>query len=196
MDVRSPPSYRISAVLIVASVALCALLMVWTGDSDAEDQDSGTIGELFWVFDGEYKLTITGAGEMDFSGCSGVAPWGPHMDDIMTIMIDDGVTSIASKAFDGCVYLTTITIPDSVKTIESDAFGDLEFYDTDGTTKLDIDADDLSGSTFKYSEGKLVKQTPGDDPEPGSPDDITSTIVAFAAGILSVALIFYVAIRY
>ena len=196
MDTRSPPSYRISAVLIVASVALCALLMVWTEDSDAGDQDSGTIGELFWVFDGELKLTITGAGEMDFSECSGVAPWSPHMDDILTIVIGDGVTSIASKAFDGCDYLITVTIPDSVKTIESDAFGDREFYDTDGTTKLDIDADDLSGSTFEYSGGKMVKQIPGDDPEPGSPNDIGSTIVAFAAGILSVALIFYVAIRY
>lgn len=195
MDTRSPPSYRISAVLIVALVALCALLMVWTEDSDAEDQDSGTIGELFWVFDGESKLTITGAGEMDFSGCSGVAPWSSYMDTISTIIIGDGVTTIAPKAFSGCESLTSITIPDSVETIEEDAFGDLEFYDENGN-RLDIDADDLSGSTFTGSENIMVKQTPGDDPEPGSPDDITSTIVAFAAGILSVALIFYVAIRY
>ena len=195
MDVRSPPSCRITAILIAASVALCALLMVWTEDSDAKTEDGGTIGELFWEFDSDAILTITGAGEMDFSGCSGVAPWSSYMDTISTIIIGDGVTTIASKAFSGCESLTSITIPDSVETIEEDAFGDLEFYDEDGN-KLDIVADDLSGSTFTGSDNMMIKDASGGDTDPGSSEDLGSTIVAFAAGILSVALIFYVAIRY
>ena len=195
MDAHSPPSCRITAVLIAASVALCAILMVWTGDSDAEDKDSGTIGELFWEFDSDAILTITGAGEMDFSGCSGVAPWSSYMDTISTIIIGDGVTTIASEAFSGCESLTSITIPDSVETIEEDAFGDIVFYDEDGI-KLDIDAEDLSGSTFTGSDNMMVKDSSGGDTDSGSSEDLGSTIVAFAAGILSVALIFYVAIRY
>ena len=195
MDVRSPQSYRITAVLIAASVALCALLMVWTGDSDAEDKDSGTIGELFWEFDSDAILTITGAGEMNFSESSGVAPWSSYMDIISTIIIGDGVTSIASEAFSGCESLTSITIPDSVETIEENAFGDMVFYDEDGN-KLDIDADDLNGSTFTGSDGMMIKDASGGDPHNGSSEDIGSTIVALIAGILSVALILYVTIRY
>ena len=195
MDVRFPPSYRITAILIAASVALCALLMVWTEDSDAEVEGSGTIGELFWEFDSDRKLTITGAGEMDFSESSGVAPWSSYMVVISVIIIGEGVTSIASEAFSGCDSLTSITIPDSVETIEEDAFGDLEFYDEDGN-KLDIDAYDLSGSTFTGSDNMMVKDSSGGDTDSGLSEDLGSTIVAFAAGILSVALIFYVAIRY
>ena len=169
--------------------------MVWTEDSDAKTEGSGTIGGLYWEFDSDGKLTVTGAGEMDFSESSGVAPWSSYMDIISTIIIGDGVTSIASDAFSGCESLTSITIPDSVKTIEEDAFGDLDFYDEDGN-KLDIDADDLSGSTFTGSDGVMVKQDSGGGTDSGSSEDLGSTIVAFAAGILSVALIFYVAIRY
>ena len=195
MDVRSPPSCRITAVLIAASVALCAILMVWTEDSDANTEGRGTIGELFWEFDSDGKLTVTGAGEMDFSESSGVAPWSSYMDTILIIIIGDGVTSIASGAFSGCDSLTSITIPDSVEMIEENAFGDMAFYDEDGN-KLDINADDLSGSTFTGSDGMMIKEASGGDPYNGSSKDIGSTIVAITAGILSVALIFYVAIRY
>ena len=169
--------------------------MVWTEDSDAEVKGGGTIGELYWEFDSDGKLTVTGAGEMDFSESSGVAPWSSYMDIISTIIIGDGVTSIASEAFSGCESLTSITIPDSVETIEEDAFGDLEFYDENGN-KLDIDADDLSGSTFTGSDGVMVKQDSGGGTDSGSSEDLGSTIVAIVAGILSVALIFYVTIRY
>lgn len=197
MGIRSASSYRTLAVLIAASIAFCAILSLWPEDSDAAVKDSGTIGELFWEFTDDEKLTVTGAGEMDFSGCGGMAPWSPYMDDIVTIIIGDGVTSIASKAFDGCDYLSSITIPDSVESIESDAFGDLEFYDTDGTTKLDITAEDLTDSTFTRSAGNMVKQTPGDDPSPEpEKEDIMSPIVAITAGILSAAVILLLAIRY
>ncbi len=194
MGIRLQSSNRITAALLVAAVAFCAILIVWTEDSDADAIDSGTIGELFWEFDYYANLTVTGAGEMDFSGCSGVAPWSSHMDDITTIIIGDGVTSIASKAFSGCENLTTITIPDSVETIEEDAFGDLEFYDENGN-RLDIDADDLSGSTFTGSENIMVKQDSGGDTDPGS-ERTLSPIIAIIAGILATALIFFAAVRY
>ena len=45
------------------------------------------------------------------------------LDDIKSVTIKDGVTSIGEWAFDGCTGLTSITIPNSVTSIGDGAFG-------------------------------------------------------------------------
>lgn len=45
-------------------------------------------------------------------------------DNIVKVVIPDGVTTIGAKAFDHCDNLTTVEIPDSVTYIASDAFRD------------------------------------------------------------------------
>ena len=42
--------------------------------------------------------------------------------DIKNVIIEYGVTSIGNSTFSSCQYLTSITIPDSVKTIGASAF--------------------------------------------------------------------------
>ena len=197
MDGRSASSNRTITVLLIASVALCAVILGWTEDSDADNIASGTCGDLSWTYDYEGVLTITGIGEMDFDDCGGEAPWKDYTDYAGSIKIGEGVKSIASNAFPGCSYLESITIPSTIISIESDAFGPLEFYDTDGTTRLDITVDNLEDSTFTGSAHKMVKQTSGDDPSPEpEKEDIMSPIAAITAGILSAAVILLLAIRY
>ena len=80
-------------------------------------------GNLTWTLYEDGVLSITGTGSMyDFSaGSSDNAPWYSHRDEIKTVDIEDGVTSIGSYAF--CYSaLAEITIPDGVTSIGNGAF--------------------------------------------------------------------------
>ena len=83
---------------------------------------SGTCGKnLSWALDTEGVLTISGSGEMaDFNP---IAPWYSYRDQITTIRIENGVTSIGQNAFNVCSNLTDVSIPDSVASIGRQAFG-------------------------------------------------------------------------
>ena len=77
----------------------------------------GECGEgVTWTLDSNGLLTISGEGEITD------VPWRPdYMDDVITVEIADGVTGIG-EAFSGCSNMTSITIPDSVESIDAYAF--------------------------------------------------------------------------
>ena len=109
---------------VVTAALLLAVGIVWCTSKDAaKDSMSGKFGlhgdNLTWELDGEGVLTISGKGEM---GNSSSVPWLSYRSDIVSAVIEDGVTSIGDWAFHWCVSLTTITIPDSVTTIGYRAF--------------------------------------------------------------------------
>ena len=80
-------------------------------------------GHAYWCFESDtHKLTISGTGEMkDYY--NGDQPWYNYKDNITSVKIENGITSIGNSAFDSCVYLTSITIPDSVKRIGDQEIG-------------------------------------------------------------------------
>ena len=83
----------------------------------ASAETSGTCGDnLTWVLDDEGTLTISGTGNMTSH------PW--NAASVNAVVIEEGVTSIGSQAFNKCVSLSTITIPDSITSIGYDAFYD------------------------------------------------------------------------
>ena len=51
-----------------------------------------------------------------------MAPWYPERNQIKKVVIKDGVTNIGNCAFLRCTNLTSITIPNSVTSIERAAF--------------------------------------------------------------------------
>ena len=88
---------------------------------------SGTCGkDLTWTLDGN-TLTISGEGAMNnyddhyrYGGtCS---PWYYHNESIKRVIIEDGVTSIGSNAFEHHERLEEVKIPDSVTIIANNAF--------------------------------------------------------------------------
>ena len=92
-----------------------------------ESPDHGTWGNLSWTLGNNGLLTISGNGEMDDfstleSGQEETRAWRPYLNEIRTIVIDNGVTSISSNAFRNCVNLSNVSIPSSVETIGSRAF--------------------------------------------------------------------------
>ena len=76
-----------------------------------------------WILDDNGTLTISGSGAMaDY--ISSNPPWYSDIQNIKSIVIDYGVTSIGQFAFYYCTNLTSITITDSVTSIGASAFGD------------------------------------------------------------------------
>ncbi len=81
----------------------------------------GSCGEnMSWELD-DGTLSITGTSEMNSYGLLD-SPWSKYRDEITNVIIGDGVESIGSYAFEGCVNLQNVNISESVGQIGSGAF--------------------------------------------------------------------------
>lgn len=95
-------------------------------EENAVKSGVGTDG-LAWEISDDGVLTISGSGPMADYGWFGdeAAPWREYYFDILSVVIEEGVTSIGNMAFYGCSKLTQpVEIPDSVTGIGEEAFRD------------------------------------------------------------------------
>lgn len=108
----------ISTILTVAMlIAVCPMCVV-------NAATSGTCGDnVKWTLDGDGTLTINGTGAMRDWPYNNSSPFYDN-NNIKSVIINNGVTSIGKYAFYGCYYLTSVTIPDSVTSIGGFAFED------------------------------------------------------------------------
>lgn len=163
---------KICMILIVSM--LFSILPVSAFAEENSTVTSGSCGEnSTWQFDSATgTLTITGNGDMD-DYLLEERPWEDHIQNIEKIVIEDGVTSVGSSAFDNatelknvslastvksinhgafssCRQLKEITIPESVTTIESGAFAitGLTSITIPAITELKYLEDSGAGYTF------------------------------------------------
>lgn len=122
----------------------------------ASADDSGTCGEnLSWTYvEATKTLTISGNGEMrNYYYMNGnntsVSPWNKYKNEMETVIIEDGVTSIGSWAFYECTSLSFVSIPSSVISI-----GYSTFYDC-GLKSLNLPngLKTIYGRAFYYCRG-------------------------------------------
>ena len=105
-------------------LVLCLLLSVAPITAHAVT-DSGTCGEnLTWTLSDDGVLTISGTGKMNDYDYNEFAPWLGDYNEITTIVIEDGVTSIGNYAFYGLYQLNSVSISESVAIIGESAFND------------------------------------------------------------------------
>ena len=103
---------------LLSVLIACLLVISIIPLSASAETTSGTTGSCTWRLDGTV-LTISGNGAMGSYTWESKPPWST---DITQVIIEQGVTSIGSSAFDGYSNITSITIPDSVKNIYEYAF--------------------------------------------------------------------------
>ncbi len=88
--------------------------------------ESGQCGDnLTWSYNSSTKeLTITGSGPMNPSHVYNlaVAPWYSFREEIQSLILPDGLTTIGDAMFTYCTSLKSVSIPNSVKKIEGSAF--------------------------------------------------------------------------
>ena len=90
---------------------------------------SGVCGELAtWTVTGtdtDLTLTISGSGDMTDYETDG-APWDDYsvymMGHITTVVVEDGITSVGSHAFDSMIFLTSVSLGKDVSSIGEYAF--------------------------------------------------------------------------
>ncbi len=63
------------------------------------------------------EMTISGTGEMTNFSTDSEVPWFGIRTEITSVVIENGVKSIGSYAFQGCDHMNSVTIPDSVTSI-------------------------------------------------------------------------------
>ena len=102
-----------------------------TLDLFAEDGNviaSGTCGaqgeNLTWVLTEAGTLTISGSGKMQDYSDSSVAPWYTKRTKILSVVVEDGVTSVGSCAFYACLKLASVTLPEGINSIGYASFRD------------------------------------------------------------------------
>lgn len=102
-------------LLILATTLLLSATFAWT-------QTSGKTGSLSWDYNEETAtLTLSGTGDMPNYEL-GTAPWGEFLEQIETITISSGITTIGNNAFSNCVLLTNINVPDGLRRIGESSF--------------------------------------------------------------------------
>lgn len=84
----------------------------------------GTQGAISWSFDTETGvLTISGEGAMTDYSAASETPWYSYAGLIKSVVIEEGVTTVADYAFKGTA-LTEVVLPYSLVEVSSSAFGD------------------------------------------------------------------------
>ena len=107
-----------------------------SGNCGAESNKDGA-KSVTWELSTDGTLTISGTGAMEeywyIDEDYDPRPWSSHVDKITKIVIGDGVTNVASNAFNGCKSLKDAVLGSSVTTIEGEAF-----YDCSGLSSIQL----------------------------------------------------------
>ena len=83
---------------------------------------------LTWTLDDAGTLTISGTGDMFLDGNTSQGkttrkiPWESRKDEVKSIVIEEGLTSIGNYAFSSWTNLTSVIVPSSVMSIGNNAF--------------------------------------------------------------------------
>jgi len=110
-------------------VALCLALLSLQMIPAFAATTSGTAGnDITWHLDGEGVLHIDGRGKM-----KSTSDWYYIRDDIKSVIIAEGITSICDEAFEYSSSLESVSLPSTLTQI-----GDSVFYQCSGLTEITI----------------------------------------------------------
>lgn len=121
---------RMASLLLAGCMAISAMPVAFAANaeqpavvSDEEQKPtSGTCGEqVTWSLSEDGTLIISGTGEMENYSDDNESPWKDLNKQVKKIVVEQGVKSIGSCAFQSLNALSTVEIPASVTEIGSDA---------------------------------------------------------------------------
>ena len=112
-----------------------ALLLTAVTGVRADNSGSCGTDVSYSYVESTHTLTISGTGAMADYPNPSERPWNSYVEEIETVIIENGVTSIGDCAFDYCEGLTSVAIPASVTSI-----GVGVFYGCLGLTSVTIPA--------------------------------------------------------
>lgn len=117
--------------LLLAVLLLMVLLPL--NAAAAEDASGGSLSQtVTWEFkDG--TLIISGEGEMEGMSSSRYPPWYYLHNEIKTVIIGEGITTVGPLAFADCVNLTRVQLPSTVRALTARCF-----YNCQSLTQIEL----------------------------------------------------------
>ncbi|MDD6094342.1 MAG: leucine-rich repeat domain-containing protein, partial [Clostridia bacterium] len=115
---------RIIVVLFAFAMLLSLLALPMAAGEPGPVIYSGKMGDdVYWKYDQTEKLLkFSGTGDMyDFENTTD-QPWYSYRNDIITIVIGEGITSVGSLNFCNCKGIKTVTFPSTLERIGASAF--------------------------------------------------------------------------
>ena len=106
--------------LLLAMVMVLSLVPVTAFATEVVASGHGW--NVDWVLTDDGTLTISGNSNM-YAGSEFNSPWNRYMDQIRSVVINEGVSNIAAHAFSQYENLTSITIPEGLTSIGRSALG-------------------------------------------------------------------------
>jgi len=149
--------------IVSIGLALCVMfIMLPVSVFAAEIVDNGMCGDnVSWVLDNEGTLFISGSGVMyDWDLNAGDAPWYDYREQVVSINISEGITSIGEAAFSSFTNLESVSIPNSVKYIETFAFYRCEKL---GYIYLPSSVTDIGNYVFAYCDNLMEIEVSDDN---------------------------------
>lgn len=120
--------------LAIIAMTLCVIVSMLPVTAQAAESASGTCGKnVTWMLDSNGVLSIKGTGEMTEYESMRDVPWFDYRENIISVNISPGVTSIAPYSFWRDSNLCSISIPEGVKKI-----GKVCFLDCSKLSKISL----------------------------------------------------------
>ena len=119
------------SALMVCSVVTTGEVSVGAAEVGVENivsESSGTTGDCTWTLDNDGTLWISGNGEIPDYGYSVSeetwrdAPWYDCREYIKSVVIQDGVTTVGTRAFYDCINITSVRLPNTLKRLGAQVF--------------------------------------------------------------------------
>ncbi len=95
--------------------------IIASGNCGAASNENGA-ESVKWELSTDGTLTISGTGAMEDYRLAKYRPWHANEEQIQKVCIENGVTSVARYAFNGCTNLQNVTLGNSIVSIGSSAF--------------------------------------------------------------------------
>lgn len=126
-----------AALLLLAALAVLSNIPAWASEADNRVLASGECGasgnDVTWTLYRDGRFVVSGVGAMYNYASADSLPWYSHRNDITTVAISNGVTTVGDNAFRGCGNLKSVTLPASLTSI-----GDVAFYQCSSLAEVTI----------------------------------------------------------
>ena len=120
---------------------------------------TGTLNGLQWMFSYDGVLTVFGEGEIPDFADANATPWAAYNDEVVKVIVGEGVTRIGTYAFSGCYYKEEIFLGTSLTAIADNGLGFCDPYEAT-ITCLALQVPVLEGNYSIYEGAGNIKLLP------------------------------------
>ena len=112
------------AFLLLLCLAMALLPLQAYAETDG-DLVKDSFGDFSCTYNKSFKtLIVHGSGAIPAFSESSPAPWNDYREEVTRVILDEGITALPADCFAGMTNLTSVAFPQSLETVDANAFRD------------------------------------------------------------------------